>query len=190
MGWGNISGFELVNRFWIVCMQGGYCTHGETFLNPEEVLWWSKGGKLLGESPARIAFLREIMESLPGPLTYSGRDYTEEEFEELRKNVPEERKKDPITRLLLKASWEEARGILGANREMEGNCGDEVFMKYYERRCTCQGKLILPEEAFYDVEVIDVWKMTKKNVLKQVNGEVQIRLPGKEGIAVMARKRM
>ncbi|MDO5338170.1 MAG: DUF5605 domain-containing protein [Eubacteriales bacterium] len=128
------------------------------------------------------------MESLSGPLTYSGRDYTEEEFEELRKNVSEERKKDPFIRLLLKASWEDARGILNANREMEGNCGDEVFMKYYERHCACQGKLILPEKAFYDVEVIDVWEMTKKTVLEQVNGEVQIPLPGKEGIAVMARK--
>ena len=49
--WGNISGFELVHRFWTVCMQGGYCTHGETYLNEEEVLWWSKGGKLVGESP-------------------------------------------------------------------------------------------------------------------------------------------
>ena len=71
---GNISGFELVHRFWTVCMQGGYCTHGETYLNEEEVLWWSKGGKLVGESPARIGFLREILESLPGPLTFSGRD--------------------------------------------------------------------------------------------------------------------
>lgn len=77
-GWGNISGFELVNRIWTVCMQGGYCTHGEAFLNEEEILWWSKGGTLIGESPSRIRFLRELLESLPGPLTFSGRDYTEE----------------------------------------------------------------------------------------------------------------
>jgi len=29
------------------------------------VLWWSKGGALHGESPKRIAFLREILESAP-----------------------------------------------------------------------------------------------------------------------------
>jgi hypothetical protein len=28
-------------------------------------LWWSKGGELKGESPARIKFLREIIESAP-----------------------------------------------------------------------------------------------------------------------------
>lgn len=36
------------------------------------MLWWSKGGKLKGESSRRIAFLREIIESLPGPLTPAG----------------------------------------------------------------------------------------------------------------------
>ncbi|WP_325050187.1 DUF5605 domain-containing protein [Cohnella faecalis] len=35
-------------------------------MNPEEVLWWSKGGKLTGSSPDRIAFLRRIVEESPG----------------------------------------------------------------------------------------------------------------------------
>ncbi len=34
-------------------------------MSPDDVLWWSKGGKLKGESPARIAFLRDILESGP-----------------------------------------------------------------------------------------------------------------------------
>ena len=29
--WGNISGFEMVNRFWKACALGAYATHGETF---------------------------------------------------------------------------------------------------------------------------------------------------------------
>lgn len=28
--WGNISPFEMVNKFWMTIVQGGYCTHGET----------------------------------------------------------------------------------------------------------------------------------------------------------------
>jgi hypothetical protein len=34
-------------------------------LNPNEVLWWSKGGRLHGSSPARITFLRGIVEEGP-----------------------------------------------------------------------------------------------------------------------------
>jgi hypothetical protein len=73
-GWGNITGQELTRRFWECTVQGGYGGHGETFLDPEDVLWWSKGGRLRGESPARIAFLRKILESLqPGGLELVGR---------------------------------------------------------------------------------------------------------------------
>jgi hypothetical protein len=39
--------------------------HGETYLDPDDILWWSKGGVLHGESPKRIAFLRKILESAP-----------------------------------------------------------------------------------------------------------------------------
>lgn len=188
MNWGNISGFEMVHRFWTVCMQGGYCTHGETYLNEEEILWWSKGGKLIGESPARIGFLKGILDALPGPLTFSGKDYTEESFEEMKRRIPKEQRESSFVRLMLKVSWDEAKGMLNAGREYEANCGDEVYMKYYGRHCTCQGKLVLPKDKSYDVEVIDIWEMTRRTVLENVTGEIQIPLPGKEGIAVMARK--
>jgi hypothetical protein len=65
-GWGNISAEEMVRRFWESAAHGGYAGHGETFLDPADVIWWSKGGTLHGESPARIAFLREVLESLNG----------------------------------------------------------------------------------------------------------------------------
>lgn len=34
-------------------------------MHPEDILWWSKGGKLSGKSPERIAFLEKIMEEGP-----------------------------------------------------------------------------------------------------------------------------
>lgn len=64
--WGNITALEMVNRMWEGFARGAYVGHGETYYNDEEVLWWSKGGKLIGESPKRIAFMREIFEALPG----------------------------------------------------------------------------------------------------------------------------
>ncbi|MFO0950151.1 MAG: DUF4038 domain-containing protein [Isosphaeraceae bacterium] len=63
--WGNIKAEELVDRFWQGTVAGTYVGHGETYLNPEQVLWWSKGGVLRGQSPPRIGFLRKILESGP-----------------------------------------------------------------------------------------------------------------------------
>ncbi|MDR1062115.1 MAG: DUF4038 domain-containing protein, partial [Clostridiales bacterium] len=63
-GWGNLSAFELVNRAWTAVACGGFITHGETFYREDEVLWWAKGGRLYGESPARFAFLRELQDEI------------------------------------------------------------------------------------------------------------------------------
>ena len=63
--WGNIPAQELVRRFWLGTVGGGYVGHGETYLDANDILWWSKGGVLHGESPKRIAFLRKILESAP-----------------------------------------------------------------------------------------------------------------------------
>ena len=65
-GWGNITGEEMVRRFWEGAVRGGYVGHGETYLNEAEELWWSKGGSLVGDSPARIGFLAEILRQAPG----------------------------------------------------------------------------------------------------------------------------
>lgn len=63
--WGNISAREMVRRFWLGTVAGAYVGHGETYLHPKDILWWSKGGVLHGESPKRIAFLRKIVEEGP-----------------------------------------------------------------------------------------------------------------------------
>lgn len=63
--WGNLTPEELVNRFWICYCRGAYASHGETYLHPKNILWWSKGGKLYGDSPERLAFLLGIMKESP-----------------------------------------------------------------------------------------------------------------------------
>jgi hypothetical protein len=65
-GWGNITGEEMTRRFWEGAVRGGYVGHGETYVHPDDILWWAKGGKLHGTSPDRIGFLRRIMEESPG----------------------------------------------------------------------------------------------------------------------------
>lgn len=72
--WGCISAQEMTRRFWETTMRGGYAGHGETYVHPEDILWWSHGGQLHGESPARLRFLKGILEELPeGGLQFAGR---------------------------------------------------------------------------------------------------------------------
>jgi hypothetical protein len=63
--WGHLSAEEMVHRFWQAVIAGTYVGHGETYRHPYDILWWSKGGVLRGQSPSRIAFLRKILEDGP-----------------------------------------------------------------------------------------------------------------------------
>jgi Domain of unknown function (DUF5605)/Domain of unknown function (DUF5060)/Protein of unknown function (DUF4038) len=65
-GWGNITGEEMTRRFWEGAVRGGYVGHGETYMDPDDVLWWAKGGSFKGTSPDRIGFLRRIINEAPG----------------------------------------------------------------------------------------------------------------------------
>ena len=64
-GWGNISAQQMVQHFWAGTVSGCYVGHGETYKHPEDLLWWAKGGVLRGESPPRIAFLKDFMADAP-----------------------------------------------------------------------------------------------------------------------------
>jgi len=64
-GWGFLTAEEEVRRVWEVVLAGGYATHGETYWAPGDVVFWAKGGRLRGESPARLAFLQEIVAASP-----------------------------------------------------------------------------------------------------------------------------
>ncbi|HCT93157.1 MAG TPA: DUF5060 domain-containing protein [Lachnospiraceae bacterium] len=63
-GWGNITGEEMTRRFWEGCIRGGYLSHGEVYVQYDQI-WWSHGGRLHGTCPERIAFLREVMADVP-----------------------------------------------------------------------------------------------------------------------------
>jgi hypothetical protein len=64
-GWGRLTAPEMVRKFWLGTMAGGYVGHGETYQHPEDLLWWSKGGVLRGESPARIQWLKDFVTASP-----------------------------------------------------------------------------------------------------------------------------
>ena len=75
--WGDLTAQSLTEKFWRGVTNGGYVGHGETYVteNPvkmpnesSDILWWSKGGVLRGESPERIKFLRSIIDAAPAEM--------------------------------------------------------------------------------------------------------------------------
>jgi hypothetical protein len=62
VNWGRLPAVDMISRFWIATVSGAYAGHGETF---KDSPWSNTGGKLIGESPARLGFLRKILEAGP-----------------------------------------------------------------------------------------------------------------------------
>jgi len=60
--WGNLSAEEMTHRFWMALVYGAYASHGEVFLSETGESSWSDAGRMRGDSGARIAFLRSLME--------------------------------------------------------------------------------------------------------------------------------
>jgi hypothetical protein len=68
-GWGDITAVRLVGNFWKTLVEGAFCGHGETYLNAQEELWWSKGGVLVGQSPKLLEFFKRIVDAAPAAAT-------------------------------------------------------------------------------------------------------------------------
>ncbi len=56
----------MTHRFWAGTVAGTYVGHGEALVEEgSTIVWLSTGGILRGESPERLAFLKEILEDGP-----------------------------------------------------------------------------------------------------------------------------
>ena len=200
--WGSISGREMTARFWRTMSQGGYCTHGETFLpgtamgdkatdtGVSEVVWWARGGKLNGESPKRIAFLREVLESLPGPLDPApdGMGFmiglSDEEAIAALERFPE-RARAFVGKLAAMPAAERDK-FIAAEYGYAGRCGDGAFLWYRDLQSSACMVMDLPEDKAYSVYVIDTWNMTRELALTGASGRASVELPGREFMAVLA----
>lgn len=200
--WGNLSGQEMMRSFWRVVTQGGYCTHGETFLpdtKPEDpptmtgetdVVWWAKGGRLRGESPDRIAFLREIVESLPGPIEPMEGELSElaiqsdEAFRETISHFPPDFQ--DFLSAIARMDETERKLFYAVEYSYKGHCGTDAYLYYLDDQCAAYLELNLPEENRYRIEVIDPWEMTRTAVRNDACGTVRVPLSGKPYLAVLA----
>lgn len=64
--WGHLDGRDLVHQFWITTVSGCYASHGESFRTESGSLHMVEGGVLRGTSPARLGFLRAILDEIAG----------------------------------------------------------------------------------------------------------------------------
>ena len=203
--WGNLSAFDMAERFWKTVTRGGFCTHGETFHREDEVLWWSKGGVLHGKSEARIRFLKELLYSLPGngsagpyfrmtdpnadrDARESARDaggnggsssVTEHggrEDAEMRKNLH-------FLHLLEQTPEENKGGLYAGMPRML--TGDGWILRYFSRTCPCYLQQELPKGEHYRTERIDIWSMEREILAEDLSGHVRLDLPAKPGMAVL-----
>ena len=77
---------------------------------------------------------------------------------------------------------------LGSEHVWISHVGEKAYLWFNDLQCYAEQTLELPENAHYRIDVIDTWEMTRTVVNEDVSGNTKIRLPGKEGIAVLAIK--
>ncbi|WP_350350097.1 DUF4038 domain-containing protein [Microbacterium sp. A8/3-1] len=129
--WGHLDGPELVHRFWITTVAGCYASHGESFLTESGSLHMVEGGVLRGESPARIAFLRGILDDLVVPGL------------------------DPIDK------WDDPAYVAGWHRQQYVQYLGRSAPASWSFRLPVGQPGESPEEGdVFEVDVIDTWNMT------------------------------
>lgn len=133
-GWGNISGQELVRRYWEATLRGGYAGHGETYLNDDNILWWSHGGILHGDSPERFAFLKEVLDEIPGAGLH------------------------PI-----EAEWDELCATVESCEAYAGKA-QSYYLYYYGFNRPSFREYYHDDTTKYHVEILDTWNMTITDV--------------------------
>lgn len=169
MSWGDLTPQETVQRFWQGFADGCYVGHGETYLNPEGILWWSKGGTLRGESVARIAFLRDVIEAVPGaslvplsPLRFGAMA----SMADVRAAF---------------ATPDETAAIVGGfamSILAGGHSGTDYYLFYFGPHQPAYQDYELPAGAF-KIDVLDTWDMTVTCAAAHASGHVRVALPTK-----------
>ena len=178
--WGNLSCREFMDRVWTITAFGCYAMHGETFHREDEVLWWAKGGRLYGQAPARIRFLREVLESLPGPMEPA----CTEAVRDPNGNASSEGQKKLIQKIW-EMNSEQAKDHI--RREMMRPIGrhPDFRLIYLGRGAQSICTVELPESGSYRAEIIDTMAMERREAVSGVHGTIRLGLPGKEGIAIL-----
>ena len=174
MLWGDLSAEKMMHRFWTGFCQGGYVGHGETYVNDREELWWSKGGALVGQSPARIAFLRAIFEQAPelSPVEKADGEFVnimEQGMRAFRQG------QELIDTIVAEGKWNCTAG---------GYHADDYFLFYFGSHQPGFRNFRLPENSTYRVDIIDTWNMTITCFAEAASGPLTVPMPAKKYMAI------
>jgi hypothetical protein len=178
MVWGDLSSEEMVVRFWLGFVQGGYVGHGETYVDENDVLWWSKGGRLKGESVPRIAFLRQIFEHASALTPIENEDM---EFLNLMdpKRMSHFSGLSREEKVITEGSW---------NKEAGGYNTDHGYYLFYFGMHQPASRNFNLQEGTYRIDVIDTWNMTIETVAENATGQVKVDLPARKFMAIRIQK--
>lgn len=150
--WGALSGEEMTDRFWWGASLGVYVGHSETILRPnvaddDQPLWWAKGGKLLGQSPARIKWFRSLWETNKARPSFGDLVPSQSYFDDTSKS-------DPVADLMSAAD------------------GSYIFLRFLRpgRWTVPLWKTGVDASHKWEVRYLDYWRMTV-SVVSTLPGE-------------------
>lgn len=124
----------------------------------EKVLWWSHGGKLYGEAPARLRFLQQILKETPGP----GLKH-------------------------LKREWDDSVAVPDIPGSADEGGDHDYYLFYFGFFRPTFREFNFTDGCEYEAEVIDTWEMTVTNI-GRFKGRFNVPLPGKEYMALRLKK--
>jgi hypothetical protein len=155
----------MTRRFWLGVVAGCYVTHGETYLNAggseneDDKIWWSNGGKLSGSSPARIGFLRKLLEET----TIIGLEASLEPY------------------------YLNAVSFAHDEQGVEAKAAPEAILYYFDFHQPIQYAFPLGAGT-YRAELIDPWQMIITPIEGRFSGKPTLQLPGKPFQAIRFRR--
>lgn len=104
-------------------------------------------------------------------------------------NPPEAVKGTAFEALAGKVTKEQALGMLRDSKVYTVRSGSDAFLRYFGNHCTGIGNLDLDADDLYDVWYLNTWNMERALLLENVSGHVEVKLPGIEGMALLALKK-
>jgi hypothetical protein len=179
--WGNISARDMVHKFWLGVVNGGHVTHGETYYNDAEVLFWAKGGKLTGESVARIAFLRDVLEAAPDAALdpmLDTRNHRIMKFGADNVTGPE-MSKPPKG----EETWPRVRFPYPI-----ASVPHRYYLAYLGHRQPREVVMPTPPDEYYSAAVLDTWEMIETPVADRVTRGDLLMIEPKPNLALVLRR--
>lgn len=172
--WGNLTAKQFIDKAWTIVVRGAYFSHGETFFREDEVLWWSKGGKLYGEVPARIEFMKSILKLFNNNYQFS-------KFEKLvNPNISDEGLSSELIEMI---PVENRSGLIDHLPQYIYN--EQYYFEYLGNRNRTFYDLKIEENECVTVYLIDTYNMTKRLLGEEVTSNTRLHFSQAQCIGIL-----